>query len=323
MAPLFTGLRLGFGRSAAEVAGPSPISATGGDATSTPGDGYKYHYFTTPGPSSFVVSSGVDNVEYLVVAGGGGGGVDNFGGPRFGTGGGAGGLITNFPGIVNDAANPLTGSPFPATTGSYPVNIGTGGSGGVAVTYQVMGLQGNPSTFSTITATGGGAGAGHNPGPTGPVGAFSTPGGSGGGGYSTPTDGFGIGNTPPVSPPQGNPGGIGDAFSGAGGGGAGARGFNAPTTGTGNPGPSEPGAGGIGVRFTQIPASYGTPGPQPGRYFAGGGGGAPQGAPGGSGGGGVGNGTPGSTNTGGGGGGRFQATAGSGGSGIVIIRYLV
>ena len=50
------------------------ITATGGDATTTPGDGYKYHYYTTTGAGpSFVISSGSDNIEYLVVAGGGGG----------------------------------------------------------------------------------------------------------------------------------------------------------------------------------------------------------------------------------------------------------
>ncbi len=45
------------------------ITATGGDATTTPGDGYKYHYYTTTGAGpSFVVSLGNDNIEYVVVA---------------------------------------------------------------------------------------------------------------------------------------------------------------------------------------------------------------------------------------------------------------
>jgi hypothetical protein len=65
------------------------------------------------------------------------------------------------------------------------------------------------------------------------------------------------------------------------------------------------------------PASYGTTGPAPGRYFAGGGGALYPVGPisGGSGGGGNGD-AQGNVNTGGGGGGR-----GVGGSGIVIIRY--
>ena len=47
MAPLFTGLKLGFGRSA-EDAG---FSATGGNIADAlaPGNGYKYHTFGTPG----------------------------------------------------------------------------------------------------------------------------------------------------------------------------------------------------------------------------------------------------------------------------------
>jgi hypothetical protein len=300
------------------------LTATGGVISDyvDGSDIYRAHIFTSSG--TFNVSAIGDfpaDVEYLVVAGGGGGGVDNFGAPRFGSGGGAGGLRTNLPGVVDAASSPLTGSPFPVSTspGSYTVTIGGGGSGGVAVTYQVAGLQGSPSSFDTITSTGGGGGAGHNPGPTGPTPAPATTGGSGGGGQPGTREG----NTPPTSPPQGNDGGVSDAFSGSGGGGAGARGFNAPSTGTGNPGPSEPGAGGIGVRFTQIPASIGTPGPNPGIYFAGGGGGAPQGAAGGSGGGGAGNGTSGTYSTGGGGGARFQAAAGAGGSGIVVVRYQI
>ena len=73
MAPLFTGLRLGFGRvTAADASGAAPagITATGGDTTSTPGDGYKYHYFTSTGNSSFVITSGNDSIQYLVVGGG-------------------------------------------------------------------------------------------------------------------------------------------------------------------------------------------------------------------------------------------------------------
>jgi hypothetical protein len=63
-----------FGTTGLEAAAPgvrSPISATGGDATSTPGDGYKYHYFTTVGASSLVITEGRNNVEYIVIGGGG------------------------------------------------------------------------------------------------------------------------------------------------------------------------------------------------------------------------------------------------------------
>jgi hypothetical protein len=90
--------------------------------------------------------------------------------------------------------------------------------------------------------------------------------------------------------------------------------------------------GGIGapVPTAIAPASTGTPGPSPGRYFAGGGGGSgAQPGSGGSGGGGAGGstsaGSPGTTNTGGGGGGAQAPmgtlTGGDGGTGIVIVSY--
>ena len=57
------------------------IVASGG-SVSTVGD-YKVHIFTTTGASTFVVSSGAGDVEYLVVAGGGSGSA------QYGGGGGA------------------------------------------------------------------------------------------------------------------------------------------------------------------------------------------------------------------------------------------
>ena len=64
---------------------PVSLSASGGDvsAGNEPGNGYKYHVWTSPG--TFVVSDGIQNIEVLVVAGGGGGAWDASGG------GGAGG----------------------------------------------------------------------------------------------------------------------------------------------------------------------------------------------------------------------------------------
>lgn len=92
--------------------------------------------------------------------------------------------------------------------------------------------------------------------------------------------------------------------------------------------------GGIGRVSLLSPPAYGTPGPTPGRWFAGGGSGwSPQPNSAAAGGGGL-NGPPsanqpvpvryGAENTGGGGSGThvpLQQTGGSGGSGIVIIRY--
>ena len=161
-------------------------------------------------------------------------------------------------------------------------------------------------------------------------------GGSGGGGGGRGSFAGGSGNTPPVTPPQGQnggvsatmpaPGGSGSNDRGGGGGGAGAVGGNA-----GGTPPSNSGNGGNGVTS----CISGTP-----AAFAGGGGGGFDGGSGTTGTGGTGGGAAGATsdntpgpggtaNTGGGGGGAGTASplgntdgcATAGGSGIVIIRY--
>jgi hypothetical protein len=277
-----------------DATGQSPfIIATGGTVLTC--GNFKTHVFT--GPGTFTVTSagtpaGANTVEYLVVAGGGAGNVG---------GGGAGGYRQNYP-------SPAT-TGLPVTVQGYPITVGAGGAQDGSA---VLSNSGNPSIFSTITSTGGGGGAHRD--------AQASSGGSGGGaGYFGPKSG-GAGNTPPVSPSQGNNGGNSPAqqlspFNGAGGGGAGAVGGNQPG-----------GPGGIGspiadTFFGPTAPSYGTPGPAPGRYFAGGAGGTTC-AGGGTGG--AGGGSPGSakisgtTNTGGAGAGY---NSGSGGSGIVVIRY--
>jgi hypothetical protein len=298
--------------------GISPYIVACGGTIVTCGN-YKTHIFTSPG--TFTVSklascSADDTMDYFVIGGGGGGGEVISGG------GGAGGFR-----ISNDLCAPAcTTSPLANATGitatvtSYPITVAGGGS---ALS------NGSNSVFSTITSAGGG---------TSNTGTFSDtdgqPGASGGGGSwrdSPGTSGGGAGNTPPVSPPQGNPGGgsTGNNTS-AGGGGAGA-------TGTSSPCNSVSGTGGIGsyisdIVFGPTAPSYGETGPVgSSRYFAGGGGGSgrgPAGIPGAAGGiGGGGNGAtyPGTAecgvaNTGGGGGGNGPA-GGVGGSGIVMIRY--
>jgi len=297
-------------------------TATGGTVTTC--GNYKIHTFTTSG--CFVVSQvgnsplnplgGPASVEYLVVAGGGSGGGDR------GGGGGAGGVRSDFP-------TPAGSIPISATT--YPITVGSGGSG---VSDNVTGNTGSNSVFSTITSAGGGGGAigtGCNNGLAG---------GSGGGGAG-PSGTGGAGNTPPVSPPQGNNAGGGGGAplgslraAGGGGGGQGGTGGSAtPTCG---------GAGGVGGGYgagIAVP-TIGTPGPSPAsRYFGGGGGGGRDGRTGGSGGpGGYGGGTAGQSasnpttptsngdvNSGGGSGGRGvdapSGTTGNGGSGVVVIRY--
>jgi hypothetical protein len=247
--------------------------------------------------SSTDVGATFYDVQYLVVAGGGGGGTNH------GGGGGGGG----FRSIACKSFQVIKGQ-------SYPITIGGGGGGAGAAGSPSgppnNGTQGGNSIFSTITSTGGGYGGGGSP----PAPAAG-PGGSGGGGGTAPSpgtySGAGTGNTPPVSPPQGNPGSPCSSV-GYGGGGGGAGAVGGPNT-----------AGGIGSPFTDLgPAapSYGEAGPNPGRYFSGGGGGYSVGSGGIGGGGdypGPQCGKTGATNSGGGG-----AGCGSGGSGIIAIRYV-
>lgn len=237
------------------------------------------------------------DVQYLVVAGGGGGGGNGHGG-----GGGAGGFRTGTYSSVA-AGTVLT------------TTVGTGGTGNTSPGH---GTNGNTSSISgpgvsTITSAGGGGGGTQaGGGPTG------NNGGSGGGGEGNVGPG-GTGNTPVVSPSQGNNGSGGAASaphygSGAGGGAGTAGGGTSSTTG---------GAGGNG-------ASSSITGPSV--VYAGGGGGATyQGGsagPGGTGGGGngiaTGGNAQGGTNyLGGGGGGAERSPPGAGGAGgigVVILR---
>jgi hypothetical protein len=305
---------------------PTFVVATGGTILTC--GNYKTHVFT--GPGTFTVcsvgnSAGSNSVEYMVVAGGAGGGSSRstIAGKNSG-GGGAGGFRQNYP-------SPTTAG-LPITAQAYPITVGGGGTGSSSSS---AGGSGNNSVFSTITSAGGGGGGSNCTGGTGTEGSGAA-GGSGGGGASAGagTAGTGgAGNTPPVSPVQGFVGGSGliscPGRSAGGGGGAAAAG-TAGTAPTGGP-------GGIGspvatAFFGPTAPSYGTPGPAPGRYFAGGGGGSGDTARG-SGGSGGGGGAvtipqspiPGTTNTGGGGGGTNGGgclkNGGNGGSGIVAIRY--
>ena len=321
------------------AAAGNPFLIASGGTESTSGD-CKIHTFT--GPGTFAVTATAtcaaqNVVSYLVVAGGGGGGANVAGG------GGAGGFRELKSPVTPYTASPLDGYPTPAnritvTATSFPITVGAGGGGDTQPPVPGGGgCNGSPSTFSTITATGGGGGGSDN--------CSGKPGGSGGGRLRCSA---GTGNTPPVSPPQGNPGGCGAAsgnhYAGGGGG--------ATAAGTTGAAPATGGPGGAGAT-TNINGSPNS--------FAGGGGGSATvstgqtgtGGNGGLGGGGAasfqgpttppartggagfnagGNGSSGSSQTGGaggtnsGGGGGAGAhpnpsTGGNGGSGIVIIRY--
>ena len=289
---------------------PKFVTATGGTIT-TCGD-FKIHTFT--GPGTFCVSCGgsslgSNTVDYLVAAGAGAGGSGDVSG-----GGGAGGYRES-SGVASGCytTSPLGAcvSALPVTASPYPITVGAGGAG--APSPSTRGAQGSNSIFSTITSTGGGGGGSSTtPADTG------GPGGSGGGSNYTRCGASGSGNTPPVSPPQGQNGGFGagsspPAFGGGGGGGAGGAGTNG-TSSSGGPGgsgtvshitgsPVNRAGGGGGA--SENPAS-------PGQGSAtGGNGGTPSGRCG----------TSGSANGSSGGGGADCNTGGSGGSGIVIIRY--
>lgn len=207
--------------------GETFITATGGTIT-TCGD-CKIHTFTSPG--SFCVSNvsciaANNQVSYLVIAGGGGGG-SNHGG-----GGGAGGFREDKSPVTPYTASPLEGAgPITVTATAFPITVG---GGGAAVSGNTgAGNCGSNSVFSTITSTGGGGGGGE-PSPNGDA----KNGGSGGGQYDA--NAKGNGNTPPVSPPQGNPGGnsghSAPNYGEGGGGGATAAGGNGTSTVGGNGG---------------------------------------------------------------------------------------
>ena len=312
--------RYRFGGTGNRVRPIIPFSASGGTTTAagiTPGNGYRYHVFTSPG--TFTVTSGSKDVEYLVVAGGGGGGTGT------GGGGGAGGVRN---GTVS------VSSPQPITVGPATP---TAAHGSAAV-------NGNPSSFGPITSQGGGRGASGSLGGTLNV---ASPGGSGGGGGFYPGSYMpgaltgGTGNretgTSTPAPTQGNDGGT--LFGGEGGSGGGGAGS------IGSAGPA--GAGGSGSPYpafaaplisSEIPAPVQptwTPAVGPTGLYGGGGGGSntSAGGAGGPGGGGAGNpsnSSPGSSGvnyTGGGGGANWSYSpgnvAGAGGAGIVIIRYSI
>jgi hypothetical protein len=316
--------------STSDVTGASFIAATGGTITCC-GD-YKIHTFT--GPGTFTVCSvgnaaGSNTVDYLVIAGGGAGG--NGGGPGGGGGassggGGAGGFREGYnPGSYT--ASPLATTALPVTATGYPITVGAGGAS--SFPSPACGAQNNSgsnSVFSTITSSGGGAGGGWQPLPT----ANGLPGGSGGGAADTGASAtFGSGNTPPVSPPQGQNGGAGTNPNGSGGGGGGAAGAGQQGIPGTPPASSVGGAGGTGATSS----INGTPTGRAGGGGGGAGGDIPAGPAGSPGpatdGGGAGGvigvaGTAGTTNTGGGGGGgggNPGKTGGAGGSGIVVIRY--
>ena len=286
------------------------FSASGGTEL-TPGNGNKYHVFLVGSPQTFVASAEDKEIEVLFVAGGGGGGY------RHGGGGGAGQCFTQ---------------PFTISPGTYPVEVGGGGTKGTGSDSGNASADGGDTVFNSYRAGGGGGGGPsqgkHPSGTLGADGRPGTPSGDGSGGGSRGSNGAtgGSGGT------SGGPGGFN---SGGGGGGANANGTPAPTH------PDDGAPGGAGKAFPAYPGPLFGPMPSawksavgPTGLFGGGGGGGGNNGPrssGGSGGGGAGNVNNGTgdaaiDNTGGGGGGGggdSGAPGGDGGDGILIIKYSV
>ena len=251
------------------------ISATGGTITTS--GNFKIHTFT--GPGTFTVtnggsSCGSNTVDYLVVAGAGGGGMGGIAGclpnPPDRIDGGGGGGAGGYRESSGAASGCYTRSPLgacvsalPVSAQGYPITVGGGGNG--AACNSCNGASGSNSIFSTITSAGGGGGASKN-NPGGGASCFQgVPGGSGGGAShrnsptANSTTSGGTGNTPPVSPPQGFPGGNANNpwINARGGGGGGAQGNGFPGCNSGD------GGAGQTTSITASPVGY-----------AGGGGGA-------------------------------------------------
>lgn len=253
-----------------------------GGTVTIPGDGFKYHTFTSTSTLQ-VIERG--DVECLVLAGGGAGGPRDGGDlTRGGGGGGAGGFLS-----TKQNLSPQT----------YSISVGGGGA---------LNSNGTNSTAFGLTAIGGGRGG------TG-LSYAGANGGSGGGGAAGGS-GSGYYNPGSGTAGQGNSGGggpTGGGLGGGGGGGAGAvGGTQAATAYNGGPGGAGllwknnityyAGGGGGGAGGSTTPGVGG---------IGGGGSGSLTNLV---------DGTSGTVNTGGGGGGG-GTNGGLGGSGIVIIRY--
>ena len=268
-----TGYITGVG-SNVTIENPTAITATSTAGNIITDTNYITHVFTSPGTFTVtkVPAATANATLELLVVGGGGASMATGNNPQGTAGAGAGGYIAK--------SNVAT-----ATT--YTVSVGAGGNNGAAQNSSFSG--GSGSANITYIARGGGFGGGNF--------AISRDGGSGGAADGN-GGGQGSGYNFPGPDQQGYPAAVPNN--------PGAGGAGAPGSGS---------TGGVGLVAPMSPSlgtSYGTTGPAPGRYFAGGGG-----STGGAGGGG-GSGQAGTTNTGGGAG---AGAPGIGGSGIVIIRY--
>jgi hypothetical protein len=254
------------------------ISATGGTVTDY--GGYRVHAFTAS--SNFTVTSGIDDIQYSILAGGGGGASDGNGAG----GGGAGGYITGTI-LVNQ-------------TGAYSVVVGAGGATGSSGTSGFIGASSSVFGYSSL---GGGRGGANSV-----AGGYGGCGGGGGcfAGYGNAANNY--------------RGGSSSWYNGGGGGGIGAIGANGNTNpnetgGNGGAGAATPPSGWLSSQVTRGGGGAGGGGSQGGTATGGsGGGGNGYGYTTG------GNATQGAEQYGAGGGGGYYNGA-KGGSGYVWVRY--
>ena len=238
--------------------------------------------FTTTGPHTWTVPSGVTSVE--VVANGGGGGAGQFKRPNGGSGASVTATLATTPGAVLDLVVGGGGSRGESTNG--------GGGGGGATTV-------NSGTDDQVIA-GGGGGAGTRTSATGGA-AGANPGGAGSAGGPSGTGG------------QGGSNGVGGAGSSAGqdgDGGAGGNGGGSTNGGTGT---------GDGTGGNATFSTYGGGGGGGGYGGGGAGAGNTSGGFGGGSGGSTGPGTPVYATAGNGG--VYSTNSGAGGNGSITITY--
>jgi hypothetical protein len=265
--------------------------AIGGEVTVS--GGFAYHTFRQSG-----VFTPLENltVDYLVVAGGGG--TITTANQYYAGGGGGGGLRSS---VSPTGGGGSAEAQFSAVANTdYSVVIGAGAP---AMPSGRFGIQGNTSSFATISCTGGGYGT-TGPGQTSAAGGAGGSGGGAGSNNGAPFTIYGGGSNVAG---QGYPGGqneASDAYAAGGGGGAASAGGNAGAGGAG-----KGGTGGAAV----LNSISGTA-----TYYAGGGWGG-RGFYGAATKGDDGTGYNQNPNTGMGG----NATTAAGQSGIVIVRYAI
>jgi hypothetical protein len=153
--PLPSLIGMGGGAQALSQSSGVSFKATGGNQSPgdglEPGNGYKYHVYTSTGEGTFEVTAGTTNVDILVLGGGGAaGGEASWNSAPLG-GGGSGGAVKH-PALE-------------LGPGTYPLDVGAGGA--IQPTSYPTSNPGGNSVFNvtpTATLTGQGGCSGGRPG---------------------------------------------------------------------------------------------------------------------------------------------------------------